>query len=61
MDNAAYAVERAARRVQDARAELDVIVGEGESAEGNVRITTDASGRVLSIHPADRRGFRTGR
>ncbi|TDD24774.1 YbaB/EbfC family nucleoid-associated protein [Nonomuraea diastatica] len=49
LDNATYAVERAARRAEDAKAELDAIVGEGESVGGHVRVTTDVSGRVLSI------------
>ncbi|TDC84377.1 YbaB/EbfC family DNA-binding protein [Nonomuraea deserti] len=49
LDNATYAVERAARRAEDAKAELHAIVGEGESVGGHVRVTTDVSGRVLSI------------
>ncbi|MEO3890744.1 YbaB/EbfC family nucleoid-associated protein [Nonomuraea sp. B5E05] len=49
LDNATYAMERAARRVEDAKAELDAIVGEGVSAGGHVRVTTDVSGRMLSI------------
>lgn len=59
LDNATYDVEQSARRVQDARGELDAIVGSGESAEGNVRITTDVSGRVLSIH-LDPRAMKLG-
>ncbi|MBB5778863.1 YbaB/EbfC family nucleoid-associated protein [Nonomuraea jabiensis] len=41
-------------RVEELRSEIDVVVGRGEAADGQVRVTAGASGRLMDVVLAPR-------
>ncbi|MFI9841160.1 YbaB/EbfC family nucleoid-associated protein [Nonomuraea sp. NPDC051941] len=41
-------------RVEELRSEIDVVVGNGEAADGQVRVTAGASGRLMDVVLAPR-------
>ncbi|MER6004751.1 YbaB/EbfC family nucleoid-associated protein [Nonomuraea angiospora] len=41
-------------RVEELRSEIDVVVGHGEAADGQVRVTAGASGRLMDVVLAPR-------
>lgn len=54
LDRIAARAEEMLARVEEIRSEIDVVVGRGEAADGQVRVTAGASGRLVDVVLAPR-------